>query len=985
MQYVGKVGDYVYNQWNSLNPATLSGAIDILVIEHLDGSLHCSPWHVRFGKFRIIKPLQKKIDLFVNGVQTDLPMKLGDGGEAFFVFETDSTDLLLLLMTSPVVSATSSPETSPAAAGSAAAGARGEPEALDLNRGPDRGPESPDRGPESPVSVAESPVSEAEPPVSEAKSPDQGSESPDQGSQSLDQKHGSAMQGRQLDASADCLDTSKLASLALRITFEKVKRITQDLNIPLKIDANGDVILDMDGYKPNSQKNIDSSVRLVHDIFLREIQAASGDTGSLALQGAVSGGLEGPMSELHLLQSLIRKDADGQIRLVSEDAGFGDAGFGDAGFEDAGLGDAGLGDAGFEDPGFEDADFKDAGADHAPPLDAAPAPEKTAGTGPQPAPESADPSPGAGKTYIKTLRLTSEQLLNLGLQYGRNRVEFRLSQGGAQVVADLYLWKSNCPIVISDIDGTITKSDALGHVLNMFGRDWTHPGVANLFQDITRNGYNILYLTARSVGQADTTRQYLDSINQDGMRLPKGPVILSPDRTMAALHREIILKKPEVFKMACLRDINSLFFAAPPAGREPDLAANDRTPFYAGFGNRITDAISYRSVQIPSHRIFTINPNGEVHMELLELAGYRLSYLHIGELVDQFFPPLKYISDFSHGWNQHQLDQYIHSKDTDLQTDSLRPASPRLPLAPGSPRSVLSEERIVRPDERFTDLNYWREPMANLSDLTDSDDVDDDAARSVKSSPPSPQPQASSPPASPRLASSLFAEDTSPKQERPVSASFTSPLKNFMIRGGNSTAAPKPMKSPLRLGPEALSGAGDLKTPGRLSDEDDDYTDDDYEDDDYGDEEDEYEDDDEDDDDYDDDDDEEDEDDDEEDEDDDEYDDEDDQDFDVQDDELKPKHGEGREDHAKEEGVDSKEEVCCADPDVDEHANQEVDHDDLDLDANGQEVDDEDLDLDDGLPEKCLSFHASSEPPVKCDGEDYRIMTASDMLKGLDI
>ena len=60
--------------------------------------------------------------------------------------------------------------------------------------------------------------------------------------------------------------------------------------------------------------------------------------------------------------------------------------------------------------------------------------------------------------------------------------------------ANMYLWNGNTPIVISDIDGTITKSDALGHVLNMIGRDWTHAGVAKLYTDIVNNGYNIMYL-----------------------------------------------------------------------------------------------------------------------------------------------------------------------------------------------------------------------------------------------------------------------------------------------------------------------------------------------------------------------------------------------------------------------------------------------------------------------------------------------------------
>lgn len=233
----------------------------------------------------------------------------------------------------------------------------------------------------------------------------------------------------------------------------------------------------------------------------------------------------------------------------------------------------------------------------------------------------------------KTLRLTSDQLKSLNLRPGVNDVTFTVLGSNAQCAARMFYWKYNTPVVISDIDGTITKSDALGHVLAMFGKDWIHPGVTKLFTDIESNGYHIVYLTARSVGQADSTRYYLKGISQDGYKLPDGPVILSPDRTMTALKREVIMKKAEVFKIACLRDIKNMY---------GDL---DETPFYAGFGNRITDALSYRSVGVPSSRIFSIKPNGDVSLELLELSGYKSSYLSISDLVDNFFPPVGYFTE----------------------------------------------------------------------------------------------------------------------------------------------------------------------------------------------------------------------------------------------------------------------------------------------------------------------------------------------------
>lgn len=232
------------------------------------------------------------------------------------------------------------------------------------------------------------------------------------------------------------------------------------------------------------------------------------------------------------------------------------------------------------------------------------------------------------KHYAKTLRLTSDQLKSLDLKKGANNITFSLSSGVVACTARIFLWDAHDHIVVSDIDGTITKSDALGHVFTMIGRDWTHLGVAKLYTDIARNGYKIMYLTSRAIGQADSTRDYLKGIKQNNFQLPEGPVIMSPDRLMASLHREVIMRKPEVFKMACLRDIQRLF------GNEY------RNPFYAGFGNRITDALSYRSVNIPSDRIFTIDSSGEVKMELLELAGYKSSYIHMTDLVDQMFPPV---------------------------------------------------------------------------------------------------------------------------------------------------------------------------------------------------------------------------------------------------------------------------------------------------------------------------------------------------------
>jgi len=66
----------------------------------------------------------------------------------------------------------------------------------------------------------------------------------------------------------------------------------------------------------------------------------------------------------------------------------------------------------------------------------------------------------------------------LGLKEGRNKATFSVHSEAAtqEVTAMIYLWSRFTKIVISDIDGTITRSDLLGHILPILGRDWSHSG-----------------------------------------------------------------------------------------------------------------------------------------------------------------------------------------------------------------------------------------------------------------------------------------------------------------------------------------------------------------------------------------------------------------------------------------------------------------------------------------------------------------------------
>lgn len=512
--------------------------------------------------------------------------------------------------------------------------------------------------------------------------------------------------------------------LAPREAVERAHIISKALlaaNIPSDINDTGDIMLDMTSFKSSEDDMLRAEI--VARKILSEKLDGNYDIGALfgfdeeanlwiysseeARQAAMKKTMEASLSHHHPRRSSIAADAA-------------------------------------SDPGYHS---DDSGVTAAPPMHGHRRAESDAGPMDLQTPPRT-PTGGRGgdpnRNYAKTLRLTSEQLKDLELMPGENSMSFTVNR--ATCSAKMYLWKHETPVVISDIDGTITKSDALGHVLNMIGRDWTHSGVAKLYTDIAQNGYNIMYLTSRSVGQADTTRQYLYNIVQDGYRLPHGPTILSPDRTMAALRREIYLRKPHVFKMATLRDIKNLY-------------GPDRTPFTAGFGNRLTDQISYRTVDVPRNRIFTINSNAEVSLDLLSLNKLKMSYVNINEVVDHYFPPVSTLvkgggeeyTDFKY-WRDEPLDldafSASGSDDDDDDDDADDQGSAYADdddeeVGDGLGDSYISRDSYDDGPEEDSVLGgsalledrrgastLRRQPTYDDADLDDDDDVDEDGPAS---------------------------------------------------------------------------------------------------------------------------------------------------------------------------------------------------------------------------------------------------------------
>lgn len=298
--------------------------------------------------------------------------------------------------------------------------------------------------------------------------------------------------------------------------------------------------------------------------------------------------------------------------------------------------------------------------------------------------------PSPKSTSHKTLRPTSDMLRLLNLNFGKNVISFCVESAlqGMQVVEGfIYLWPESAKIVISDVDGTITRSDLLGNIMPLMGKDWSQVGVTSFFSNIAANGYNMLYLTSRAIGQANVTRTYLSSIKQGAISLPQGPVIMSPDSLISSFKREVIYRRPQEFKIPALRDVGNLF----PEGV---------CPFVAGFGNRDTDIESYIAVGIPLSMIFIIDPKGSIHRMK---SVHRTSYSILNDQVEHMFPPFnkrasRAHSSFSefHYWRQpiralKDLHLDKQQKQTDLTEAADNKDQLRVQISPahGSPQEKI--------------------------------------------------------------------------------------------------------------------------------------------------------------------------------------------------------------------------------------------------------------------------------------------------------
>ncbi|KAK3275621.1 hypothetical protein CYMTET_16253 [Cymbomonas tetramitiformis] len=675
---IGGVGSATVAITNAVVPS-VGGSIDVVIVIQPDGTFRCSPFHVRFGKYQgLLKRREKAVKISVNDVEVDVSMQLSHTGEAYFVEpdddETEAQEFEddLAGMRSPIAGETSADDETEKDSqldrlDSLDADMEGEPE-LEPSRWSWMGRWGTRK--EAPPEVKD-----------ETNTPDESALTRELDALRKDMGEGEKLSdGADSDSNPRGIDVRSLISTDHdddtpgSLSFASPPDgYLADRELPFKSvrdESNSPAGKSPTHANGGKGRFDECSTRLqVQGItsngagLAGEVATAQQQAGGVAPETNVELSHNAPMSlELSLCAQMLNqaecadeKQALFQRHLVSREVFLQDP---KAILNSAHLvcrlngsncswSEAATHLVGFL--AFEITPFTPAASGSVETV-AAPAPADL----PTATPEFVDAESGpAEDSKVAEMQViakkasskrvpshkrkkvpTQPELAALGLKRGRNVLKFTFYTsvwGTQEVITYAYLWNWNSKVVISDVDGTITKSDMLGHILPMVGRDWSHSGIASLFRNISCNGYEFIYLTSRAIAQANITRDYLSNLCQDGENIPEGPLLMSPDSIGTSLYREVIKKTPHEFKIGTLQTIKDLF----PA---------EQTPFYAGFGNRPTDEMSYAAVGVPEGKIFTINPSSQVACVVNKYSKtYTLNT--INTLLDQMFPPVKQESD----------------------------------------------------------------------------------------------------------------------------------------------------------------------------------------------------------------------------------------------------------------------------------------------------------------------------------------------------
>ncbi len=209
--------------------------------------------------------------------------------------------------------------------------------------------------------------------------------------------------------------------------------------------------------------------------------------------------------------------------------------------------------------------------------------------------------------------------------------------------ASIWLWKVCDKVIISDIDGTLTKSNARGVLGTIITQNYdmvTHSGVCDLLSKLAHSQMplhtkalpesapalplsrtRVVYLTSRPIHLANKTREFLSGLVQtvedNATGLPVGPLLGFGGNLAKVLSMEVLSKTSQAFKAGELETrIVRPFRRARECGfQEGEMttqASKDCEIFVAAFGNNLNDVQAYHKTGMDLKKIFLIDKNSKI-------------------------------------------------------------------------------------------------------------------------------------------------------------------------------------------------------------------------------------------------------------------------------------------------------------------------------------------------------------------------------------
>lgn len=188
--------------------------------------------------------------------------------------------------------------------------------------------------------------------------------------------------------------------------------------------------------------------------------------------------------------------------------------------------------------------------------------------------------------YMHPTWLSSSDLAKMNLSFGKNIIEYKVEE--MVLEAEIYLYSDMDKLLVSDVDGTLTRNDIGGLYNNYMGANYLHDGYHELITGISNNGYKVVWMTMRSLPMYEFSKRYIrEQVNIDG------PLLMEPEEFFQAIKKEL-MKKTDNIKANIMKNIRETY---------PEHI----NPFIGGLGNRENDAIAYLHAGIAPENVYIID------------------------------------------------------------------------------------------------------------------------------------------------------------------------------------------------------------------------------------------------------------------------------------------------------------------------------------------------------------------------------------------